>query len=479
MTDPVREKYEHAAGLELVNEQQINELSRQISELHADMDRRKIQLEHVKATTHERLKLLMHQLNDNRETVTRLQVWLDDYVSESVWPRYLVGNPKDAFDPAAAAVHAEHLFEGMTEAEIQQFYEYQKQLRHCLDEVEPRLMEKINDVHEENTKAEYDIERLLHVTQQEIAQLDDQLQSRIDNRRHYLTVEPPLGDDADELKWRMQASQELGRSIRMQGLELSAPVDVENLEKDETLQKLLKSLPEGSVQTLLEILRENNETVAEAQTHAHEVMVAAEETEEETKDEKKRREMLQGQQDRLKSIPASRTVGLRKKLINELAGRSEGELRAYKHWVMQLNRMEPVGDKIRLYFDNDKQGRIHAKEMIALRAGVDVSDTSEITVLVHDRLSDQGNVLRCEILGHYAMADIAVAVEETKNGKLYVKTCLNADPDWTEVENNCEGVKPNRSQIVNDDLDAIPTYIEYFKKIDDKLRNMPRTIAAE
>lgn len=77
------------------------------------------------------------------------------------------------------------------------------------------------------------------------------------------------------------------------------------------------------------------------------------------------------------------------------------------------------------------------------------------------------------------LADLAISIADGKDGKFQITTCLHEDPRWPEVENNCDGVKPNRSQVVNKDLKCVPQYIEYHKKIQAKLDEIDGLKAAE
>ena len=470
MRSPTGKNYEHARGIELANEQRISELTQKIKDVK---DRYYKKIEQIEKIRHEReieIQVRRRELNENAERIKQIQYWLDDYVSDSVWPNYLVGDPKDANDPAAAKVHNEHMFEAMSPKEIAKYNAYQSELDFLLKQ-EPEIARFLTALINQKQESEHQIYKDRRLHEEQIEELGYQLHQLISNREKYLTI-PDTPKETD-----YSASEDEVYDEDDIPFDYTEPIL--NADEDKKLIKLLQKLPPDTVAKVKGLLEENNDGIREAEEAANFVANWSEKNEREKVTDKRRHWMLEEQRQRLAVIPASKTIGLRKKLVNELAGKSEGEVRAYKHACMQLNRMEPVGDKFKLEFSKKKQQEIHAKEMIALRAGVDVSTQRILEVIVHDRLSEEGNVLRCELVGHFRMADIAIFIEEHTNGKMYVSTCLNADPDWPEVENNCDGVKPNRSQVINDNLDAIPTYIEYYKKIDEKLRNMPRTQAAE
>ena len=119
---------ENAVGIELANEKAIDETTERLVNLRAKYETAEALFAKQRKENEQLFFDLRKKLNINGEQITQIQMWMDDYVSESVWPNYLVGDPKNADDPQAAKDHNAHMFDAMSDEDKNQFHKLQKQL---------------------------------------------------------------------------------------------------------------------------------------------------------------------------------------------------------------------------------------------------------------------------------------------------------------------------------------------------------------
>lgn len=182
----VRKQDIQETGISALLKPAIEEAQYDLHQAAVDLEK----LKHEQVQLHEQYATERHKLSTHlaslEASIAKAQYILDDVVSASVWPDYIPKDPQLAYDPGAARVHNEHMWEAFTSEErdyyeslireLQEHYEAKRMLEVEIEQL--NYADQTYDLHSTGRRVSFDqahdeIERRFYEAKRRVSWLED------------------------------------------------------------------------------------------------------------------------------------------------------------------------------------------------------------------------------------------------------------------------------------------------------------------
>ena len=383
---------------------------------------------------------LTEGLQKTNALIDQLQHELDDYISDSIFPSYLITPSADAYDKDAAKVFFEHFLDSYEGEEgyfeLQKIILLQEKLRWAYNARKGWLdQDKKQQAHDVNTKAVQKWRGLYKEAEVTLAK----------NHAHYLFL----------LSQRTGAIEKVDPAIiRTEGrirVQSGAEAEAFNNAAD-----MLKSI--GTETKALETEIEN------ANTAAQETILDTERLEQEIiqKTAQGNAALEKALRDPTLDIAYRRSIREQVQRQNTPRDRTnyERSVRLFgERWETDFRGI-PRDAAI------NRNKEVHVKNNFALRGGI-LLDKEEVVVIPIQRENEDGNTVLC-MLPEYDNKLVTLAINTNGRYKWIIHTVLNQYPEWTvEAENETDGVPTN---VTNSRTETPENCLGYHKLIMKRLK---------
>lgn len=358
---------------------------------------------------------LTEGLQETNALIDQLQHELDDYVSDSVFPAYLITPSADAYDEEAAKAFFEHFLENYEGEEgyfeLRKVIMLQENLRQAYSDRKGWLDWDVQkDKYDVNNKAVKKWSGLYKEAQANLAKRHAHFLFLLSQRTGAI-------DKVDPAKIRAE-----GRIRVQSGQEEKAFNDA-------------AIMLEGIGQQTKRI----EEEIEAAQTAAQETILDAERFEREIvlKTAQSNAALEKALRDPTLDIAYRRSVKEQVKRQNTPKDKDNYD-RSLRLFGTRWNDIAKVQKEATI----NRNKKEHVRNNFALRGGI-LLKSDEVQVIPIQRDDENGNTLLC-MLPEYDNAIVTLAINTNSKYKWIIKTVLNQYPEWTEVvENETPGVPLN------------------------------------